>query len=79
MEVRAAEISSILKQQIESFDTKAELKEVGQVLSVKDGIAVIYGLDEARAGEMVEFTGGLRGMNSVPHSGQRLDSEPVRL
>lgn len=62
MKARAAEISDILKQQIESFDAKAELQEVGQVISVGDGIATVYGLDNVRAGEMVEFPGGIMGM-----------------
>ncbi len=62
MEVRASEISSILKKQIQEFDTGAELKEIGQVLAVGDGIATIYGLDRVMAGEMVEFPGGIMGM-----------------
>ncbi|HEY1722747.1 MAG TPA: F0F1 ATP synthase subunit alpha [Magnetospirillaceae bacterium] len=62
MEIRAAEISSILKEQISKFGTEAEVAEVGQVLSVGDGIARIYGLDKVQAGEMVEFPGGIRGM-----------------
>ena len=55
MEIRAAEISAILKEQIENFGTESEVAEVGQVLSVGDGIARIYGLDKVQAGEMVEF------------------------
>src|SRR5712675_621219 len=62
MEIRAAEISAILKQQIASFGTEADVAEVGQVLSVGDGIARVYGLDKVQAGEMVEFPGGIRGM-----------------
>ncbi len=62
MEIRAAEISAILKQQIADFGTEAEVAEVGQVLSVGDGIARVYGLDKVQAGEMVEFPGGVRGM-----------------
>ncbi len=62
MELRAAEISSILKQQIASFGTEAEVAEVGTVLSVGDGIARVHGLDKVQAGEMVEFPGGIRGM-----------------
>ncbi len=62
MEIRAAEISSIIKEQIAGFGTEAEVAEVGQVLSVGDGIARVYGLDEVQAGEMVEFPGGVRGM-----------------
>ncbi len=62
MEIRAAEISAILKEQIARFGTEAEVAEVGRVLSVGDGIARIYGLDKVQAGEMVEFPGGIRGM-----------------
>jgi F-type H+-transporting ATPase subunit alpha len=62
MDIGAAEISSILKQQIAGFGTEAEVSEVGQVLSVGDGIARVYGLDQVQAGEMVEFPGGLKGM-----------------
>jgi F-type H+-transporting ATPase subunit alpha len=62
MDIRAAEISEILKQQIADFGTEAEVAEVGQVLSVGDGIARVYGLDKVQAGEMVEFPGGIRGM-----------------
>ena len=62
MEIRAAEISEILKQQIAEFGTEAEVAEVGQVLSVGDGIARVYGLDKVQAGEMVEFPGGIKGM-----------------
>ncbi|MBE7636339.1 F0F1 ATP synthase subunit alpha [Sneathiella sp. P13V-1] len=62
MDIRAAEISEILKQQIAGFDTQAEVSEVGQVLSVGDGVARIYGLDNIQAGEMVEFPGGIKGL-----------------
>src|SRR6266851_9130399 len=62
MDIRAAEISAILKQQIANFGSEAEVAEVGQVLSVGDGIARVYGLDSVKAGEMVEFPGGIRGM-----------------
>ena len=62
MDIRAAEISSILKSQIENFGAEAEVSEVGQVLSVGDGIARVYGLDRVQAGEMVEFPGGIQGM-----------------
>ncbi len=62
MDIRAAEISAILKDQIKNFGKEAEVSEVGQVLSVGDGIARIYGLDQVQAGEMVEFPGGIRGM-----------------
>jgi F-type H+-transporting ATPase subunit alpha len=62
MDIRAAEISAILKQQIQNFGSEAEVTEVGQVLSVGDGIARVYGLDQVQAGEMVEFESGVRGM-----------------
>ncbi|MEM9284967.1 MAG: F0F1 ATP synthase subunit alpha [Pseudomonadota bacterium] len=62
MELNASEISSILKSQIKDFGKDAEVSEIGQVLSVGDGIARVYGLDNVRAGEMVEFEGGIRGM-----------------
>ena len=62
MDIRAAEISAILKDQIKNFGKEAEVTEVGQVLSVGDGIARVYGLDKVQAGEMVEFPGGIRGM-----------------
>ncbi len=62
MDIRAAEISTILKDQIENFGTDAEVTEVGKVLSVGDGIARVYGLDQIQAGEMVEFPGGIAGM-----------------
>jgi F-type H+/Na+-transporting ATPase subunit alpha len=62
MEIRAAEISSILKEQIKNFGKEAEVSEIGQVLSVGDGIARVFGLDNVQAGEMVEFPGGIRGM-----------------
>ena len=62
MDIRAAEISAILKQQIKNFGQEAEVAEVGQVLSVGDGIARCYGLDNVQAGEMVEFESGVRGM-----------------
>jgi F-type H+-transporting ATPase subunit alpha len=62
MELRAAEISAILKKQIEGFDLKADVSEVGVVLSVGDGIARVEGLDNVQAGEMVEFSSGVRGM-----------------
>ncbi|GBD42853.1 ATP synthase subunit alpha [bacterium HR40] len=62
MDIRAAEISAILKEQIARFGTEAEMAEVGRVLSVGDGIARAYGLDEVEAGEMVEFEDGTRGM-----------------
>src|ERR1700756_1740114 len=62
MEIRAAEISAILKQEIANFGTEADVAEVGQVLSIGDGIARVYGLDTVQAGEMVAFPNGMRGM-----------------
>src|SRR5215471_15464991 len=62
MDIRAAEISAILKEQIKNFGQEAEVSEVGQVLSVGDGIARVYGLDHVQAGELVEFENGVRGM-----------------
>ena len=62
MDIRAAEISAILKDQIKNFGQEAEVSEVGQVLSVGDGIARVFGLDNVQAGEMVEFENGTRGM-----------------
>ena len=62
MEIRAAEISSVIKDQISNFETKADVAEVGTVLSVGDGIARVYGLDQVQAGEMVEFPWGIKGM-----------------
>ena len=62
MDIRAAEISKVIKDQIASFGTEAEVSETGQVLSVGDGIARIYGLDNVQAGEMVEFSNGVQGM-----------------
>src|SRR5512145_1256558 len=62
MEIRAAEISKVIKDQIANFGTEAQVSEVGSVLSVGDGIARIHGLDKVQAGEMVEFPGGIQGM-----------------
>ena len=62
MDIRPAEISALLKEQIANFGTEAEVAEVGRVLSVGDGIARVYGLDQVQAGEMVEFEDGTRGM-----------------
>ncbi|HEY5710971.1 MAG TPA: F0F1 ATP synthase subunit alpha, partial [Allosphingosinicella sp.] len=62
MDIRAAEISKVIKEQIASFGTEAQVSEVGTVLSVGDGIARIHGLDNVQAGEMVEFDGGIKGM-----------------
>jgi len=62
MDIRAAEISKVIKDQIANFDSTAQENEVGTVLSVGDGIARIHGLDKVQAGEMVEFNGGVKGM-----------------
>ncbi len=62
MEIRAAEISEILKKQIADFGAQADVAEIGQVLSIGDGVARVYGLDNVQAGEMVEFPGGVSGM-----------------
>ena len=62
MEINPSEVTKILKEQIKKFGDKAEVTEVGQVLSVGDGIARIYGLDNVQAGEMVEFSDGSKGM-----------------
>ncbi len=62
MEIRPAEISAILRQQIAGFDTEADVAEVGQVLSVGDGIARVWGLDRVQAGELVAFPNGIKGM-----------------
>ena len=62
MDINAAEISRIIKDQIANFGTEAQVSEVGQVLSVGDGIARVHGLDNVQAGEMVEFLGGIKGM-----------------
>ena len=62
MDIQAAEISAILKSQIKNFGAEAEVSEIGQVLSVGDGIARVHGLDKVQAGEMVEFPGGVKGM-----------------
>ena len=62
MDIRAAEISAILKEQISNFGNEAEVAEVGRVLSIGDGIARVYGLDQVQAGELVEFDNGVKGM-----------------
>ena len=61
-DLKAAEVSAILKKQIEGFDSSASLDEVGTVLAVGDGIARVYGLSNAQYGELVEFDGGLEGI-----------------
>ncbi len=62
MDIRAAEISKVIKDQIANFGTDAQVSEVGQVLSVGDGIARVHGLDNVQMSEMVEFPGGIKGM-----------------
>ena len=62
MDIRAAEISKVIRDQIANFGTDAQVSEVGQVLSVGDGIARVHGLDNVQAGEMVEFANGIKGM-----------------
>ena len=62
MDIRAAEISRVIRDQIANFDADAQVSEVGSVLSVGDGIARIHGLDNVQAGEMVEFENGVKGM-----------------
>src|SRR5471032_192275 len=62
MDIQPAEISAILKREIQNFGAEAQVSEVGQVLSVGEGIARVHGLDNVQAGEMVEFPGGIKGM-----------------
>jgi len=62
MQINPSEVTKILKEQIKKFGEKAEVSEIGQVLSVGDGIARVYGLDNVQAGEMVEFSSGIKGM-----------------
>src|SRR6202789_2388757 len=62
MDIQPAEISAILKREIQNFGAEAQVSEVGEVLSVGDGIARVHGLDNVQAGEMVEFPGGVKGM-----------------
>ncbi|MDH4120947.1 MAG: F0F1 ATP synthase subunit alpha [Deltaproteobacteria bacterium] len=62
MKIRAEEISSIIEKQIETFDRKVETREVGTILTVGDGIARVYGLDNVKAGELLEFPGGMTGI-----------------
>ena len=62
MDIKAEEISQIIKDQIQDFDKKIELSETGTVLSVGDGIARVYGLEKVQALELVEFTGGILGL-----------------
>ncbi|NBV06216.1 MAG: F0F1 ATP synthase subunit alpha, partial [Proteobacteria bacterium] len=62
MEFRVEEFSNILQKKIENFKSSAELKEVGEVIKIGDGIAKVYGLDNVQAGELVEFESGVKGM-----------------
>src|SRR5689334_8409943 len=62
MNIQPSEISAILKREIQNFGAEAQVSEVGEVLSVGDGIARVYGLDNVQAGELVEFPGGIKGM-----------------
>ena len=62
MQINPSEITKLLKEQIKNFGEKTEVSEIGKVLSVGDGIARIYGLDNVQAGEMVEFSDGSKGM-----------------
>src|SRR5437764_8582021 len=62
MDIRADEISRIIREQIQDYGKKVEVAETGTILSVGDGIARIYGLDKAMAGELLEFPGGRKGM-----------------
>jgi F-type H+-transporting ATPase subunit alpha len=83
MDIRAAEISAILKEQIAGFGTEADVAEVGQVISVGDGVARVYGLDKVQAGEMVEFQNGvfymvdLGSTNGVEFHGQRVTRKAI--
>jgi F-type H+-transporting ATPase subunit alpha len=62
MQLRAEEISRIIKGQIQNFDQKTEVQETGSVLSVGDGVARVFGLEKVQAGELVEFSGGIQGL-----------------
>ncbi len=62
MQIKASEISSVLKKKIANFDTQADQAEVGSVLSVGDGVARVHGLDNVQSGEMLEFSNGTKGM-----------------
>src|SRR5262245_45484416 len=62
MQINTAEITDILKKEISNFDTQTVVSEVGQVISIGDGVARIYGLESVQAGEMVEFQNGVKGM-----------------
>jgi len=62
MQIKAEEVSSIIRRQIEGFDKQVNVAEVGSVLQVGDNIAKIYGLDQVMAGELLEFPGGIKGI-----------------
>ena len=62
MQIKAEEISSIIKEKIKGFDQQVDVSQTGSVIQVGDGIAKVYGLDGAMAGEMLEFPGGLYGI-----------------
>ena len=62
MDIRADEISKILKKQISDYQSRVSVSETGTILSIGDGIARIYGLENAQAGELLEFPGGVQGM-----------------
>ena len=61
-EINPAEVSAILKQQLANFDTQANVEEVGTVLQIGDGIALVYGLENVQYGELVKFQGGIEGI-----------------
>ena len=61
MSIKASEISSVIRDQINNFENQADISEGGTVLKVGDGVAQVYGLDNVQAGEMVEFDGGVKG------------------
>ena len=77
MKIKAAEISDILRRQIREYDREIDVAETGTVLSAGDGIARVYGLENALAGELVEFEGGVRGMvlNLRTHQSQYVSIE----
>jgi F-type H+-transporting ATPase subunit alpha len=71
MDIRADEISRIIKEQIQGYETRISVEETGTVLTVGDGIARVYGLDNAMAGELLEFPHGVKGMILNLEEGQR--------
>ena len=76
--IKAEEISQIIKQQLASYETAIDVPEVGRVIEVGDGIARVYGLDKAMAGEMLEFPNGVHGHGPEPGRGQRGRGAPGR-